>query len=792
MANQGINPKELWQLFLERYPIVIVTAAVAGFISWHKAEQIEPFYQAKATVQVDYQQRAVLTDIEQLDSTDFSDYDVLNTIVATMVNTDLMRQVIRDNDLINVEEFAGKDADSASLDTLAKRLKGATSARLRDETRLIDITVKHGNAKLAVKLVNWIAKGYIDQHRNRRLEGNRATLDALNAEADQLKLNLQAAEKALIDFRVDSKLVVSLQDRMRLLETEISTRSKTLSDFNATITELDNDVKLIKSYGEKPTHEQLRNVPGISNDRLIQEKYAELTSQEGVIKGFLERYKPKHPKVVEEQRKYDVMLAAFNRALEEAPHIIEAKLAQAQVRAKSMAAQLSKTEEESLALAEHAVEYNVLQRDIQSQQDVYDQVMARIKEIDLTSGMSDEVISIIESATGASNIAASGEQTVSLGIIFGIAIGLGIIYLLHTLDTSIKSVDQAEQMLELPALGAIPCSESKDRLAKSRLVMLSDPSSSCAESFRSLRANLESLGNHEKKVTLFTSSMPAEGKTFACINYALTLAQRGLKTVVVDLDLRHPSIASDFSFEGEKLSIAEVLKDPKALTQTAPEFLENPAENLYVVPTFGQIPNPAEELASAPITSLIRRLTEEYDRVVIDTAPLNPIGDTLAVVQLVDVICLVARCKKTPTKVIQRSLETLRRFNSPAAGVILNFVPAKKSSGNYYYYYGGGKSPYEAKSHYTPQSPTPSTTPAPTRQRRRVRPSSPAPVAPEAPAATEAPAAPLEVTSSRDVEAPPTPAAPQPRHRRRRIRRPASPVLDELAQSVDPVPQKEL
>merc|ERR1711916_164344 len=100
---------------------------------------------------------------------------------ATMVNTDLMRQVIRDNDLINVEEFAGKDADSASLDTLAKRLKGATSARLRDETRLIDITVKHGNAKLAVKLVNWIAKGYIDQHRNRRLEGNRATLDALNA-----------------------------------------------------------------------------------------------------------------------------------------------------------------------------------------------------------------------------------------------------------------------------------------------------------------------------------------------------------------------------------------------------------------------------------------------------------------------------------------------------------------------------------------------------------------------------------------------------------------------------------
>ena len=739
MAEQGINVKELGQLFLEKYPIILLTAAISTGVAFKKAQEVEPYYRATATIQVDYQQSSVLDDIEQVGTQDLSDYDVLNTIVETIANTKLMREVIRDHDLINREEFAGENAGSGSIDDLARNLAGRTSAKLREETRLIDLSISDSDKTLARELINWIAAGYIKQHANRRVAASQVANNVLTGEAERLKLKLRNAEEALINFRKTSKLVVSLDDRTALLAETISKRSDALDVLEGEIALLKADLARIAEFGDEPTYDQLRTITSISSNKLIQDRYAELQSQEGLVNSLMTRYKEKHPKVVLEKRNLDDMRSAFENALYDSPFLLEAKLGQLESQKTNLSHQLQAAEEESLQLSTHAVEYNVLQREVDATKTLYESVLNRIKEIDLTSGLDDEVISIVEEAEGAINIAGSADSTVTIGLLFGIAIGMGIIYLLHMLDTTLKSVDQAEQLLELPALGAIPGSEPKNRLAKSRLIMLSDPSSSCAEAFRSLRANIESLGSQDKKVTLFTSSMPAEGKTFACINYALTLAQRGLKTLVIDLDLRHPSVGGEFTFTDDTLTVADILEDPRAFHQFTEESLENPTENLFVMPVGGQLPNPAEQLASESVVNLIRRATEQFDRIIIDSAPLNPVGDTLSIVQLVDVVCMVVRCKKTPSAIVQRSLETLRRFNSPASGVILNFLPAKKSMGNYYYYYGGGSSPYDGVNHY----PT-ATDPAPTSHAR----------------------------GSQAIEDTKGDVAPPSRHRRRRVRRP--------------------
>ncbi len=747
MSEQGVNVKELGQLFLEKYPIIVLATIIATAVGFQKSKNIVERYSAKATIQVDYQQSSVLSDIEQVNNQDFSDYDVLNTIVETISNTKLMREVIIDHDLINREEFAGKDAGSGSIDRLARSLAFATTATLRDETRLIDLKIENNDGPLARDLINWIAEGFIKQHKHRRLSNNQLATDVLNEEAERLQLRLKNAELALIEFRRSSTLVVSLQDRTDLLASLIATRTESLNEITAQISLLESDLNLIKSYGPKPTHEQLRLVPGISNNQLIQDKYAEVKSQEGLVNSLKSRYKDQHPRVRLENRNLKDMESAFNRALEDAPFILEASLSKLKSQEASLISQVKDAETESLDLSGKAVEYNVLQREVEATKVLYESVLNRIKEIDLTSGLQDEVISVVEECHAARDITPDSESTVILGAFFGMFLGMGVIYLLHMLDTTLKSIDQAEQSLELPALGAIPGSEPKNRLAKSRLVLLSDPSSSCAEAFRSLRANIESLGSRDKKVTLFTSSMPAEGKTFACINYAITLAQRGLKTIVIDLDLRHPSVGGDFSFTGNKLNVGDILQDPRAFSQFSEEALENPTENLYVMPVGAQLQNPAEKLASEPITNLIRRATDQFDRVIIDSAPLNPVGDTLSIVQLVDVICMVIRCKKTPIRTIQRSLETLRRFNSPASGVILNFVPAKKNLGNYYYY-GGSNSPYEGVNHYQAK---PVDQVAPTK------------------APTSAAARPI---AARSGELEDSSTTPPPRHRRRRIRRP--------------------
>ena len=742
MSEQGINVKELGTLFLEKYPIIILATIIAVAVAIKKSKNIVERYRAEATIQVDYQQSSVLSDIEQINSQDLSDYDVLNTIVETISNAKLMRQVIVDRDLINREEFAGKNAGSGSIDKLARNLANSTKATLRDETRLIDLRIEDGNGPLARDLINWIAEGYIKQHRERRISSNQLATTVLNEEAERLQLRLKNAEMALIEFRKSSNLVVSLEERASLLADLIGTRSQALNTITAEISLLESDLNLIKSYGPKPTQAQLRLVPSISNNELIQNKYAELKSQEGLVQSLMSRYNPLHPRVRLEQRNYDDMESAFNRALKDAPFILEASLSKLKSQEASNREQVQKAETESLDLSGKAVEYNVLQREVEATKTLYESVLNRIKEIDVTSGLQDEVITVVEECHKATNITPDGESTILMGAIFGMVLGMGIIYLLHMLDTTLKSVDQAEQSLELPALGAIPGSEPKDRLAKSRLVLISDPSSSCAEAFRSLRANIESLGSQDKQTTLFTSSLPAEGKTFACINYAITLAQRGLKTIVIDLDLRHPSVGGEFTSTASKLTVANVLEDPRSFSQFSEETLENPTENLYVMPVGGQLQNPAEKLASEQIINLIRRATEQFDRVIIDSAPLNPVGDTLSIVQLVDVICMVVRCRKTPIRTIQRSLETLRRFNSPASGVILNFVPAKKNLGNYYYY-GGSNSPYEGTNHYPSKSNDQSTS-------------------------SSVPSAKPRVSSSEPEKS----TTPPPRHRRRRIRRP--------------------
>ena len=745
MSEQGINLKELGILFLEKFPIILLTAAISIAIAWNDAQDIKPRYRASATIKVDYEQASVV-DIEGVDSQDLSEYDVLNTIVETIVNTELMLQVIRDHDLLNNERFAGKNAGSASLNRLAQNLKGRVTCRLRTETRLIDIYVTHSERDLARDLVNHVAKGYVKQHANNRLNINRDANRALEDRSEQLKLSLKKAETALIDFRRNSNLVVSLDERKALVDTRIGDLNQELNTYEVKLARLGTDIEMINGFGPQPSTAQLWQIPSIEQSKLINNQHKNYLDQKAIVSALQHRYKELHPKRQTEERRFAEIEQSFKEAVEAMPATLKAQYARYKLEKSHAEQQVIEAEAESLKLSTRGVEYNVLDREVKQIQGLYESVMQRMREIDLTARLQDEVISVVEISDGAYNVAQDGTSIILLGLGFGIALGMGIIYLLHLLDSTLKSVDQAEQTLQIPALGAIPCSEPKNRLAKSRLIMMSAPSSTCAEAFRSLRANIESLGSSEKKITLFTSSAPAEGKTFACINYALTLVQQGLKTIVIDLDLRHPSVGGDFSFAGEKLRVADLLDDPRTLAEFAEEKLENPTRNLYVLPVGGQLDSPAERLASQSVVDLIRKAGTTFDRVVIDSAPLNPVGDTLSIVQLVDVICMVVRCRKTPLRVIQRSLEVLRRFNSPASGVVLNFLPTKKSMGNYYYYYGGSKSPYEGNQHYPSQSLGPA---------RKTRESS----SPDSPSGAQ--------------------EQPAPRHRRRRPRRLELPEMAE-------------
>lgn len=222
---------------------------------------------------------------------------------------------------------------------------------------------------------------------------------------------------------------------------------------------------------------------------------------------------------------------------------------------------------------------------------------------------------------------------------------------------------------------------------KADLPVISDAKGALAESFRSLRSSLSLLGREELRRTfLFTSALPSEGKTFTCSNYAITCAQLGVTTLLIDADLRKPAISRLFFNESKKPGLSDCLAGHATLDEA---ICTSEIEKLSILPAGSLAPNPAELLASSEFSHLLEQALQKYDRIVIDTAPINAVSDTLILTPHVQSICLVVRAAYTPRAAVQRALKMLADIKCRPVGTILNRLPHGHGAGYYYYYYTG-------------------------------------------------------------------------------------------------------
>jgi capsular exopolysaccharide synthesis family protein len=263
-------------------------------------------------------------------------------------------------------------------------------------------------------------------------------------------------------------------------------------------------------------------------------------------------------------------------------------------------------------------------------------------------------------------------------------IGIALVWLLFFVDRSIKTVDQIERAVSLPVMAAV--TNRKGANAKSALDVWKEPHGPVAESFRSLRAMATLLGREEDRRTfLVTSAVPAEGKTFCSSNFALSLALQGYRTLLIDADLRKPRVSAVFFDENRKPGLTEYLVGQANLATAAHN---TDVAGLQIMPAGERSPNPAELLTSQNVKNLIEEALKCYDRVVIDTAPVVAVSDTLMIAPHVGTIFLVAQWAKTPVSVIERAVGMLRTVGKAPSGIVLNRLPVMSRS--YYYYYSPG------------------------------------------------------------------------------------------------------
>jgi succinoglycan biosynthesis transport protein ExoP len=199
-----------------------------------------------------------------------------------------------------------------------------------------------------------------------------------------------------------------------------------------------------------------------------------------------------------------------------------------------------------------------------------------------------------------------------------------------------------------------------------------------------LRVSLSMLGKAEaRKVFLFTSAVPSEGKTFSSLNYSASLAQQGLRTLLIDADLRKPAVQDYFGSNGDLGGVTDYLTGQKKFGEIVQT---SKLERLSYITAGTTAPNPAELLAQGGFSGLLDEAVKHFDRVVVDSAPIHAVSDTLLLVANVQTVCIVARAAKTPRKSIQRAIYLVQKAGGPVAGIVLNRLPRRGGAGYGYYY----------------------------------------------------------------------------------------------------------
>ena len=242
-----------------------------------------------------------------------------------------------------------------------------------------------------------------------------------------------------------------------------------------------------------------------------------------------------------------------------------------------------------------------------------------------------------------------------------------------------------ENISGLSVLTSVPESKRKDLDKESALT--SDPASYEAEAFRSLRTALSFLGpEKDRKTVLFTSANPAEGKSYCSLNYAVALAQTGLRTLLIDADLRRPNLSKVVLADTKARGLTDCLTRRASIADCCKP---TGIENLFILPAGERASKPAELLASCDFAGLLKEAVLHFDRIVLDSAPVNAVSDTQLIAKDIQSVCFVVRAVKTPGRAIVRACSLLAQTGSHPDGIVFNRLPRRSRDRYYFSEYAG-------------------------------------------------------------------------------------------------------
>jgi capsular exopolysaccharide synthesis family protein len=678
----------------------------------------KPIYEGKVLIEISPEQPNVLNfqEVLQLTSIDIESYR--ETQYKVLQSRTLAEHVVDDLKLYLYPEFykgrflfgliesdpdkIPKASDPQPADHSMNAYRNAVSHFIDNidvspvrRSNLVELSFYSEDAEMASRIANRLSNDYIDQNLQVKFDESMRASDWLQGQLVGLKAKLEKSEDALQSYaRANS--IIFVEEKQNLVNERLKQLQEQYTKAQAERFQKESLYNLVQAG-------KVQDLPGFMDNRLIQDLTERLAELQRDYAQMTATVKPEYPKAIALKKQIDTIQASLDRQKKNLAQSIVDSYRTALANEKYLEQAINEAKKEVNDIAEKSIQYNILKRQVDTDKQLYEGLLTRMKEATVSAGVKASNIRIVDAAqVPKSPVKPRVALNLALGIILGAALGVGLALLQEYLDNTLKTADEVERLLRLPSLGLLPdCfSDGDGKASDKKLAVVSRPSDGAlapgvqtggeaTEAYRTLRTSILLSANPVPKMLLITSALPSEGKTTVTVNLGATLASLGSKVLIVDCDMRRPCCHQSTGVEN-KPGFVRCLTGQVEMTDA---ILPVPGvPNLSVIPCGPIPPNPAEVLSSPLTADLLRRLRSEFEYVLLDSPPLLTVSDSRILSTLTDAVVLVTRAYSTPYDLVRRARGLLYNAGARILGVALNSVDTYKQGGSGYgpYRYGYG------------------------------------------------------------------------------------------------------